>query len=91
MFWPDKLSLNLQTTLPRGLEESLAACVDAGVPAIGLYGPPHVEPIGIDKAVALVKAARIPVKIYAIVGGWASAGESRQASESCFRSRWNET
>jgi sugar phosphate isomerase/epimerase len=72
MPWPDKLSLNLQTTLPRGLEESLAACVEAGVPAVGLYAPPHVEPIGIARAVALVQASKIPVKIHASVGGWAS-------------------
>ncbi len=72
MSWPQKLSLNLQTTLPRSLEESLAACAQAGVPAVGLYSPPHVDPIGLQRAVELVEAAGIPVKIHASVGGWAA-------------------
>jgi sugar phosphate isomerase/epimerase len=76
MTWPERLSLNMQTTLPRSLEESLPACAAAGVSAIGLYSPPHIEPIGIDKAVTLVQAAGIPVKIHAIAGGWASGVDS---------------
>jgi sugar phosphate isomerase/epimerase len=72
MAWPERLSLNLQTTLPRGLEESLTACVAAGVAAVGVYNPPHIQPIGLARAVELVRAAGIPVKIHASVGGWAS-------------------
>jgi sugar phosphate isomerase/epimerase len=76
MSWPQKLSLNLQTTLPRGLEASLEACVAAGVPAIGVYGPPHIEPIGLARAVELVRAANIPVKIHASVGCWAAGADA---------------
>ncbi len=72
MSWPRRLSLNLQSTLPRSLEASLPACAQAGVPAIGLYSPPHIEPIGLQRAVELVQAAGIPVKIHASVGGWAA-------------------
>jgi sugar phosphate isomerase/epimerase len=72
MPWPERLSLNLQTTLPRDLEASLPACARAGVAAIGLYSPPHIEPIGLPKAVELVRAAAIPVKIHASAGGWAA-------------------
>src|SRR5262245_7969454 len=71
MAWPERLSLNLQTTLPRGLEESLVACADAGVRGVGIYSPPHIAPIGLPRAVERVQAAGIPVKIHAGVGGWA--------------------
>jgi sugar phosphate isomerase/epimerase len=77
MAWPKNLSLNMQSTLPRSLEESLPACAAAGVPAVGLYEPPHVEPIGIDKAAALLKASGIPCKIYASVGYWASGKDTK--------------
>jgi sugar phosphate isomerase/epimerase len=72
MAWPYRLSLNLQTTLPRDLETTLPVCAQTGVAAIGLYSPPHVEPIGLPKAAELVHTAGIPVKIHASAGGWAA-------------------
>ena len=55
-----RFSLNQKTVDGWGLEELVAGCVDAGVPAVGLWREP-VQRFGIERAARLVQGAGLRV------------------------------
>ncbi|MFA9444624.1 sugar phosphate isomerase/epimerase family protein [Egicoccus sp. AB-alg6-2] len=56
----DRLALNQKTTDGWGLEDLVAGCVDAGIPAVGLWREP-VQAYGVERAAALVRDAGLRV------------------------------
>jgi sugar phosphate isomerase/epimerase len=66
--------LNLFTTEPRPLDAVLSACKENGVTAIGLFRPPHIEPLGFPEARGLVAKSGLQVAVYATLGFWVVPG-----------------
>lgn len=72
--WPARLSFNQFTATPRRLHEWLPEAARHGVAAIGLNRE-QIEGYGVERALAMVRDAAIPVTIYSSVGFWACGAD----------------